>query len=50
MTPMASLYAGIPLSGVLIALFTVEQMVNGWRHGFATPPSGYRGSAGQDAP
>jgi TRAP-type C4-dicarboxylate transport system permease small subunit len=35
MTPLASLYAAIPLSGVLIALFTVEQLVNGWRRGFA---------------
>ena len=34
MTPIASLYAAIPLSGALIALFTVEQLVNGWRHGF----------------
>jgi len=34
MTPIASLYAAIPLSGLLIALFTVEQLVNGWRHGF----------------
>jgi TRAP-type C4-dicarboxylate transport system permease small subunit len=34
MTPVASLYAAIPLSGALIALFAVEQMVNGWRHGF----------------
>ena len=33
-TPIASLYAAIPLSGLLIALFTVEQIVNGWRHGF----------------
>jgi TRAP-type C4-dicarboxylate transport system permease small subunit len=37
MTPIASLYAAIPLSGALIALFTVEQLVNGWRHGFASP-------------
>ena len=36
MTPIASLYAAIPLSGVLIALFTAEQLVNGWRHGFAS--------------
>ena len=36
MTPLASLYAAIPLAGVLIALFTVEQIVNGWRHGFET--------------
>jgi len=34
MTPIASLYAAIPLSGVLIALFTVEQLVNGWINGF----------------
>jgi TRAP-type C4-dicarboxylate transport system permease small subunit len=33
MTPIASLYAAIPLSGALIALFTVEQLVNGWRNG-----------------
>ena len=36
-TPIASLYAAIPLSGALIALFTVEQLVNGWKHGFAGP-------------
>jgi len=34
MTPIASLYAAIPVSGALIALFTIEQLVNGWRHGF----------------
>jgi TRAP-type C4-dicarboxylate transport system permease small subunit len=34
MTPIASLYAAIPLSGALIALFVVEQLVNGWLHGF----------------
>jgi TRAP-type C4-dicarboxylate transport system permease small subunit len=33
-TPIASLYAAIPLAGALIALFTVEQIVNGWRNGF----------------
>jgi TRAP-type C4-dicarboxylate transport system permease small subunit len=33
-TPIASLYAAIPLSGALIALFTIEQLVNGCRHGF----------------
>ena len=37
MTPLSSLYAAIPLSGALIALFTVEQLVNGWKHGFAEP-------------
>jgi TRAP-type C4-dicarboxylate transport system permease small subunit len=34
MTPMATFYAAIPLSGILVALFTIEQMVNGWRNGF----------------
>jgi TRAP-type C4-dicarboxylate transport system permease small subunit len=37
MTPIASLYAVIPLSGLLVVLFTIEQLVNGWRHGFADP-------------
>ena len=36
-TPIASLYAAIPLSGVLIALFTIEQLINGCRHGFDHP-------------
>ena len=40
MTPIASLYAAIPICGFLIALFTVEQIVNGLRNGFdhADPP------------
>jgi TRAP-type C4-dicarboxylate transport system permease small subunit len=33
-TPIASLYAAIPVSGMLIVLFTVEQIVNGLRNGF----------------
>ena len=37
MTPIASLYAAIPLAGALIALFTIEQLVNGWRKGFDHP-------------
>jgi TRAP-type C4-dicarboxylate transport system permease small subunit len=37
MTPIASLYAAIPLAGVLIALFALEQLVNGWRNGFDHP-------------
>jgi TRAP-type C4-dicarboxylate transport system permease small subunit len=36
-TPIASLYAVIPLSGVLIGLFTIEQLVNGLRNGFDHP-------------
>ncbi len=38
MTPLSSLYAAIPLCGVFVALFTIEQLVNGWRNGFAEPP------------
>jgi TRAP-type C4-dicarboxylate transport system permease small subunit len=34
MTPIATLYIAIPVSGVLVALFTIEQLVNGWRNGF----------------
>jgi TRAP-type C4-dicarboxylate transport system permease small subunit len=34
MTPIASLYAAIPISGALIALFAFEQLVNGLRNGF----------------
>jgi TRAP-type C4-dicarboxylate transport system permease small subunit len=37
MTPIATLYAAIPIAGALIALFTVEQLVNGWREGFDHP-------------
>jgi TRAP-type C4-dicarboxylate transport system permease small subunit len=34
MTPLASFYAAIPLGGLLVALFTVEQLVNGWKNGY----------------
>jgi TRAP-type C4-dicarboxylate transport system permease small subunit len=33
-TPIASLYVVIPLSGVLVALFTIEQIANGIANGF----------------
>jgi TRAP-type C4-dicarboxylate transport system permease small subunit len=36
-TPIASLYAAIPLCGVLIAMFTIEQLVNGITKGFDHP-------------
>jgi TRAP-type C4-dicarboxylate transport system permease small subunit len=36
-TPIASLYAAIPLCGVLVALFTIEQIANGLRNGFDHP-------------
>jgi TRAP-type C4-dicarboxylate transport system permease small subunit len=34
LTPIASLYAAIPICGVFVALFTIEQIVNGLRNGF----------------
>ena len=37
MTPIATLYIAIPICGMLVVLFTIEQMVNGCRHGFAGP-------------
>lgn len=51
LTPLASLYAPIPLSGVLVALFTIEQIVNGWRNGFADGRGdGARGGIGEGPP
>lgn len=35
MLPIAYLYAPIPVCGALVALFSLEQIVNGLRHGFA---------------
>jgi TRAP-type C4-dicarboxylate transport system permease small subunit len=37
MLPIAYLYIVIPLCGLLVALFSAEQIVNGLRNGFATP-------------
>src|SRR5262245_34510537 len=37
LTPIASLYAAIPIAGLLIGLFTIEQLVNGYRNGFDHP-------------
>ena len=39
MLPIAYLYAPIPLCGALVALFSVEQIVNGLRHGFEPAPA-----------
>ncbi len=33
-TPIAVITAAIPIAGVLMALFTIERIVNGWRNGF----------------
>jgi TRAP-type C4-dicarboxylate transport system permease small subunit len=35
MLPIAYLYAPIPVAGALVALFSLEQIVNGLRNGFA---------------
>ena len=34
LTPIASLYAAIPICGILLALFAIEQIINGLRNGF----------------
>jgi TRAP-type C4-dicarboxylate transport system permease small subunit len=46
MLPIAYLYAPIPVAGALVALFSLEQIVNGLRNGFvgqAPPASPIRG-------
>jgi len=43
MTPIASLYAIIPISGALILLFTVEQLINGLKNGFDHPADPFVG-------
>jgi TRAP-type transport system small permease protein len=35
MLPMSYLYLAIPFCGALVALFSLEQIVNGWRNGFS---------------
>lgn len=35
--PLTYYTASVPLSGLLIALFAVEQLVNGWQKGFEGP-------------
>ena len=47
LTPIAVLYAAIPTAGALIALFSVEKLVNGLARGFADPadaPAGLEGT------
>ena len=36
LTPLAWWYLAIPIAGVFICLFVIEQLVNGWQNGFAT--------------
>ncbi len=38
MLPIAYLYAPIPVCGLFVALFSLEQIVNGLRHGFTRVP------------
>lgn len=35
--PLTVYTAIVPVAGMLIALFTMEQLVNGWKHGFEGP-------------
>ena len=35
--PLTYYTASVPISGFLIALFAIEQLINGWRHGFEGP-------------
>ena len=35
--PLGTYTASVPVAGVLIVLFTIEQLINGWRNGFEGP-------------
>jgi TRAP-type C4-dicarboxylate transport system permease small subunit len=35
--PLSTYTASVPISGVLIVLFSLEQIINGWRNGFEGP-------------
>ena len=35
--PLATYTASVPISGALIVLFSLEQIINGWLHGFEGP-------------
>lgn len=37
--PLAVLTGAIPVLGVLLSLFTIERLVQGWRHNFPPPPA-----------
>jgi TRAP-type transport system small permease protein len=37
LVPLTVYTAIVPVAGVLIALFSIEQLVNGWKHGFEGP-------------
>ncbi|MGA8694967.1 MAG: TRAP transporter small permease subunit, partial [Xanthobacteraceae bacterium] len=35
--PLGTYTASVPVAGALIVLFTIEQLINGWRNGFEGP-------------
>jgi len=35
--PLSTYTASVPVAGALIVLFCIEQLVNGWLHGFEGP-------------
>ena len=35
--PLSTYTASVPIAGALIVLFSLEQIINGWRHGFEGP-------------
>jgi TRAP-type transport system small permease protein len=37
LVPLTVYTAIVPIAGVLVFLFTIEQLVNGWKHGFEGP-------------
>jgi TRAP-type C4-dicarboxylate transport system permease small subunit len=37
LVPLTVYTAIVPIAGALVALFTIEQIVNGWKHGFEGP-------------
>jgi TRAP-type C4-dicarboxylate transport system permease small subunit len=38
LTPLAWWYLSVPIAGVFISLFAIEQIVNGWHNGFEGQP------------
>jgi TRAP-type transport system small permease protein len=37
LVPLTVYTAIVPIAGVLVFLFTIEQLINGWKHGFEGP-------------
>lgn len=48
LTPVAVLYAAIPVAGALIGLFSIEKLVNGLAHGFPDPTADAAASGGAE--